>query len=78
MSAITEKSKQEELVDEFIKTLDPLEQKALMIARDHLESSFDILKSIGFIEFKKKNVIVAELFNHFFCLDHKFYSGFYL
>lgn len=54
MSAITEKSKQEELVDEFIKTLDPLEQKALRIARDHLESSFDILKSIGFIEFKKK------------------------
>jgi hypothetical protein len=54
MSAITEKSKQEELVDEFIKTLDPLEQKTLMIARDHLESSFDILKSIGFIEFKKK------------------------
>lgn len=77
MSAITEKSKQEELVDEFIKTLDPLEQKALMIARDHLESSFDILKSIGFIEFKK-NVIAVELFIYFFCLDHKFYSGFYL
>ena len=42
-----------QIVKMYIKSLEPNEIKALEIAIDHLESSFDIEKSIGFIKFKQ-------------------------
>ena len=41
--------------------LNKLEQKALIIAQQQLESSFNIEKSIGFIKFKEKLMVS---FNH--------------
>ena len=50
-----------ELVKLYIESLNILEQKALIIAQQQLESSFNIEKSIGFIKFKEK---LMESFNH--------------
>lgn len=41
----------DELVNEYMKTLTSYEQKALTIAKDHLQSSFSIKTSIGFKRF---------------------------
>tara|TARA_B100000482_G_C12521093_1_gene264502 strand:- start:606 stop:794 length:189 start_codon:yes stop_codon:yes gene_type:complete len=43
-----------ELIEEYKKSLNELEQQALLIAEKNLESSFNIEKSIGFLEFLKK------------------------
>ncbi len=50
-----------ELVKLYIESLNILEQKALIIAQQQLESSFNIEKSVGFIKFKEK---LMESFNH--------------
>lgn len=42
-----------ELFKKYIESLDCDEKKILLLAIDHLESSFDLEKSIGFLEFKK-------------------------
>ena len=42
-------------VNEYIKTLTAQQLKVLDIAKDHLKSSFNIVKSIGFKEWKLKN-----------------------
>ena len=47
----------EKMVEEYIKSLTPQEKKALEIAKDHLESSFSLEKSIGFLKFKAKQEI---------------------
>tara|TARA_B100000424_G_scaffold250337_1_gene224955 strand:+ start:4813 stop:4989 length:177 start_codon:yes stop_codon:yes gene_type:complete len=47
----------QELIEKYIESLDEKEKKTLEIAKSHLESSFDIEKSIGFITFKEKNNI---------------------
>jgi len=39
----------------YLKTLDKIQIKALCIAVEHLESSFNIFKSIGFDKWKKNN-----------------------
>ena len=38
-----------EAVEEYIASLNDTERKALTIAQDHLGSSFDMTKSIGYI-----------------------------
>lgn len=38
----------------YIKTLSVQQRKTLEIAQDHLESSFNIYKSIGFLMWKDK------------------------
>ena len=38
---------------EYIDSLDSKEKKAYNIAKDHLGYSFDLIKSNGFIEWKK-------------------------
>jgi hypothetical protein len=38
----------------YIAQLNPLEQKVLHIAREHLETSFSLRKSIGFQEWQAK------------------------
>ena len=43
-----------DIVKQYISTLSPNEKKAYEIAKSHLESSFDIEKSIGFKKFKEK------------------------
>tara|TARA_B100000287_G_scaffold293139_1_gene276495 strand:- start:425 stop:604 length:180 start_codon:yes stop_codon:yes gene_type:complete len=45
-----------ELITNYINSLSPIELKALEIAKQQLQSSFDIEKTIGFLEFlKSKN-----------------------
>jgi len=44
----------EELINEYIAQLSEQEQIVLEIAKEHLESSFDIKKSIGFMEWENK------------------------
>ena len=43
------------LIEKYILQLTPLEKVAHDIAKQNLESSFDIEKSIGFINFVKNN-----------------------
>ena len=44
----------DELINEYIEQLNEQEQLILNIAINHLKSSFDIKKSIGFMEWKNK------------------------
>ena len=39
----------------YIETLSPIQQKALKIAKTHLGTSFDILRSNGYVNWKKTN-----------------------
>jgi hypothetical protein len=41
------------LIEKYINSLSKIEKTALEIASKELETSFDIEKSIGFLEFKK-------------------------
>lgn len=41
-------------IESYIQSLDELEAKTFEIARSHLGTSFNIKKSIGFIEWKNK------------------------
>ena len=43
------------LEERYIAQLNENERKTLEIAREHLESSFDLEKSIGFLEWLEKN-----------------------
>lgn len=40
---------------QFLSSLSPLEQRVCAIAESHLESSFDLSRSSGFIAWKAKN-----------------------
>ena len=44
----------EKLISEYINQLDELEKIALEVAKEQLESSFSIEKSIGFLKWKEK------------------------
>ena len=62
MPAITTKSKTEnsesitkDNVQKYISQLSAQEKLVLQIASSHLETSFDITKSIGYIEWLQKN-----------------------
>lgn len=43
-----------ELIEEYIQQMTPLQKQAYEIAKNHLNSSFDLLKSNGFKEWVKK------------------------
>jgi hypothetical protein len=43
------------LVINYLKNLDPIERKAYTIGKSHLGSSFNVIKSNGFIDWKKNN-----------------------
>ena len=47
----------ESLIQKYISTLSPLETQVMEIAKQDLEKSFDIRKSIGFISWLKKKEI---------------------
>lgn len=40
--------------EEYLKTLSEKERKSYEIAKDHLGSSFDLVKSNGFLKWKKE------------------------
>ena len=44
-----------EMTDKYLKSLSPIEKIALEIAKEDLGTSFNIEKSIGFLNWKKKN-----------------------
>jgi hypothetical protein len=46
----------EKLLDEYIKTLSEKEQKSYYIAKEHLGSSFQLEKSVGFLKWKKSKI----------------------
>ena len=48
------KEKNNEMVEKYIKQMNVIEIKSLEIAIDHLESSFDIERSIGYLKFLEK------------------------
>ena len=50
MDSVEDKNK----INEYLNTLDSKEKKALEIAIDHLKSSFDIKKSVGYTKFLNK------------------------
>lgn len=44
----------EKLITKYINSFNTVEKEALNIAKEQLESSFCLEKSIGFLEFKKR------------------------
>jgi len=44
-------------IDAYIKQLTPMEKKVLQIAREHLETSFSLENSIGFIKWQAGQTI---------------------
>mgnify|MGYP005726201223 CR=1 FL=1 len=55
MKHINNMNKEEELQQVYLKTLNEKEKKGYEIAKSHLGMSFDLEKSIGYLEWKKKN-----------------------
>lgn len=51
---LKEKTEEEILNDKYVEQLDDIHKVAYLIAKDHLGSSFDLTKSIGFNEWNKK------------------------
>ena len=49
--------KEEKIIKAYLKQLDDNQKKALEIAKSHLESSFCIEKSNGFLKFKEEYLI---------------------
>lgn len=45
----------EKTIQKYMESLTDKERIALQIAQDHLESSFDIERSVGYLEFKNNN-----------------------
>jgi hypothetical protein len=45
----------QELVINYIKSLDKIERQAYTIGKSHLGSSFNLLKSNGFVDWAKNN-----------------------
>ena len=45
----------DKLIEQYLKSLNEQELLILNLAKQHLKTSFDIEKSIGFIEWNKKN-----------------------
>ena len=57
MSKSTKQTSEDKQVKVYIAQLDDKERIAYDIAKDHLGSSFSIVKSIGFQKWKQKNNI---------------------
>lgn len=50
---ISRDKKKEEIIKKYIKNMTKEEKQAYEIAKSHLESSFDVEKSIGFLNYLK-------------------------
>ena len=44
----------DKIIEIYLKSMTESERQAYLIAKNHLESSFDLEKSIGFIRFKQE------------------------
>ncbi len=53
----SKKSDENKQVKKYVKSLSEKEKIAYVIAKEDLQSSFDITKSIGFLSWKKKNKV---------------------
>ena len=53
METIKKTKTESELLEIYMSSLDDIGKKAFIIAKEQLQSSFSIEKSIGFIEWKK-------------------------
>ena len=53
-TSITNKSKSKDLSSAYINSLNESERLVLEIAKEHLQSSFNLLKSVGYQLFIKK------------------------
>ena len=53
----SKKSDESKKVKKYVKSLSKKEKIAYAIAKEDLQSSFDITKSIGFLSWKKKNKV---------------------
>ena len=51
---INSKTEKNELIEEYLGQLNKSQLIALKIAEEHLESSFDIERTIGFLKWKKE------------------------
>jgi hypothetical protein len=47
----------QEIIDKYVETLNDIEKIALQIAKEDLGTSFNIEKSIGFLNWIKKNKV---------------------
>ena len=45
--------KSEQLKEEYLNNLTETEKKAMQIAKEHLETSFHVIKSNGFVQYEK-------------------------
>jgi len=54
MNSIKTMNTEEKSIQEYLKSLNEQERKTLEIAKDHLGTSFNIRKSIGYITWKNK------------------------
>ncbi len=43
----------EQLKEEYLNNLNDTEKKAMQIAKEHLETSFHVIKSNGFVQYEK-------------------------
>ena len=48
------KKKLDKLIEEYVSTFDEKDREAYKIAQEHLQSSFSLVKSIGFNKFLKE------------------------
>jgi len=48
------------IVDEYLNQLNDFQKKAYLIAQDHLGTSFNIFKSVGYIEYMKKKETLCQ------------------
>lgn len=55
MKYMNNMDKEQELQEAYLKTLTEKEKKGYEIAKSHLGMSFDLEKSIGYLDWKKKN-----------------------
>lgn len=54
MNSIKTMNTEDKSIQEYLKSLNEQERKTLEIAKDHLGTSFNIRKSIGYITWKNK------------------------
>ena len=54
---MSSKKKIDKVVEQYIENLSVKEKIAYKIAKEDLQSSFDMTKSIGFLSWKKKNKV---------------------
>lgn len=52
---MADNTQEEQMQEAYLKSLSEKDRKGYEIAKSHLEMSFDLEKSIGYLEWKKKN-----------------------